>query len=53
MIGSDMEWNIMFGEDMDYKQFSQIIWGNDIYYWNKYSLLGELVNNNQNYVKAR
>ena len=32
MIESDMEWNIMFGENMNYKQFSQIMQGNDIYY---------------------
>ena len=24
-----------------------------IYYWNKYILLGKLVNNNQDYIKAK
>jgi len=29
----------MFGEDMNFEQFCQLIWSNSIYYWDKYGFL--------------
>ena len=43
----------MFREDMNYKQFCQLMQGNDIYCWNKYSLLGQLINDDQDCVTVR
>ena len=47
-----MRQDIMFGEDVDHKQFSQVIQSNSVYCWNKYGLFGELLNNNKNCVEV-
>jgi len=53
VIKSNVVLNTIFEEDMDYKQFAQIMQSNSVYYWNKYSLFGELVDNNQDCIEER
>jgi len=53
VIKSNVGLNTIFGEDMDYKQSAQVIQSNSVYYWNKYSLFGELVDNNQDCIEER
>ena len=47
VIGSDVAWNSMLGEDMKNKELCKLLRRDGVMSWNEESLLGETINNDQ------
>ena len=47
MVGSDVAWNSVLGEDVKNEELCKLLRRNCIMSWNEKSLLGEMINNDQ------
>ena len=52
-VGGDVGGNAMFGKDVKDEQLGQLHRGDGVVGWDKYPLLGEVINNNQDRGEAR
>ena len=47
MVGSDVAWDSMLGEDMKTEELCKLLRCDHVVSWNEESLLGEAINNDQ------